>query len=672
MIKKYGMLVVAVSLATARLAFGDVRLPAIISDHMVLLKADRAPVWGWADPGEEVRVVLNGQEQRTTAGGDGKWRVDLNLQASPAGPFEMVVQGKNSFRIRDVMVGEVWLVSGQSNAGHAVGAINVFADEVAQADDPLLREFVVINSPSLYVEKDAGPGFWRRVQPGSTAGFSATGYFFGKSLRRETGGAVALINNAWGGVRLDRYLSAEAIASLPALAANSKREQEQTASSFEALRAWLKETGREDRRPENLDVSSRGPFTPENGWAKAEMVDGKFLVAPGGEPENGVFWMAAEVDRSVFAEWPSPKRLLLHNNGLFEKIYWNGELIGETTWHNYYGARMRWHYYIRPEDVREGVNYLAIRFDAPLDPAGFGSWPVLDGVRFSWHVKKEFGLPPLAGIKPPPALNTMNVGIGSLFNGMLRPIIPYAIRGVLWYQGEANAKSAFGYRTELPVLINDWRRHWKQERLPFYYCQLPVYREKTHDPGESSQWAELREAQSMTLSVPDTGMAVLIDTGEAQDIHPLAKDVAGERLAKIALAKVYGREIPYSGPIFDAMTADGNKVRLTFRHAEGGLVAKKLPREYDVHRTRGQTAPLVRNRPDSELEGFAICGADRKWVWADARVDGDTVLAWSDAVSAPVAVRYAWADNPTCNLYNRAGLPAAPFRTDNFRISTQR
>jgi sialate O-acetylesterase len=366
------------------------------------------------------------------------------------------------------------------------------------------------------------------------------------------------------------------------------------------------------------------------------------------------------------SEWTSPKRLLVCNGGLFEKVYWNGRLIGEVSYHNRSGTGTRWHYYIPPELVQDGVNYLAIRFYAPTDLPGFGWYPGLDGKALNWRIKKEYGLPPVPADNPAPKLAVRYVATGSLFNGMLRPIIPYAIRGAVWYQGEANAKAAFDYREELPLLINDWRKHWGQERLPFYFVQLPQYRDKSKNPGDKSTWAELREAQMLALLLPDTGMAVTIDTGESKDIHPQAKDVAGERLARIALAKVYGQSIPYMGPLYEAISVEGNKVRLSFKYLEGGLVAKEVPAVYDVNRTRGKTAPLVRNSPQSELEGFAICGEDKKWVWADAKIDGDTVLVWSDKVPAPVAVRYAWADNPTCNLYNQAGLPASPFRTDDF------
>jgi len=650
-------------------ARGDVRLPSIISDHMVLLKAEQVPVWGRADAGESVSVSLNGQTVTATAGSDGKWRVDLNLADSPPGPFEMVVQGKNTIKIADVVVGEVWLVSGQSNAGFQMDNILDSEKEVATAQDPMFREYKVIETPSLFSEQDDCPGFWRVVTPGSTRSFSALGYFLAKSLRQELSGPVAFINNSWGGVSLWTYLSAKAIASSPELAEQSEKQKETARASVATVQQWLKETGREDRETEDIASYTEGPFTAEKGWEKAKWVDRSNLLVDGREPEHGVFWIGTEVTTSP-DEWPSPKRLLVCNNGLFEKIYWNGHLIGETSYENRLGKDTRWHYQIPRELVKEGANYLAIRFYAPIDFPGFGWWPGLEGRRLDWRIKKEFGLPSLPDGQPAPKLAPQGLGGGSLFNGMLKPIMPYAIRGAVWYQGESNVKGAFAYREHLPLLIKDWREHWGQGDFPFYICQLASFKAKTNRPVEST-WAELREAQKMALSLPQTGLAVLIDAGEAEDIHPLAKDVAGERAARIALAKVYGRNIPYSGPLYDSMTVEGDKIRLCFNYTEDGLVAKELPSAYDVRRTAKKTARLVRNSPDSELEGFAICGADLQWVWADAKIDGDTVLVWSDKVSEPVAVRYGWADNPTCNLYNKADLPASPFRTDDFRISTQ-
>jgi sialate O-acetylesterase len=331
------------------------------------------------------------------------------------------------------------------------------------------------------------------------------------------------------------------------------------------------------------------------------------------------------------------------------------------------------HYLIPPALLKEGVNQLAVRLFAPAEPPGFSWFPSLGTTKIlgGWMAMAEYALPPLdpAAKKAVPPLTGQHVLPGRLFNGMVHPILPYAIRGVLWYQGESNTGNASLYRTSFPLLIKDWRQHWQQGDFPFYFCQLANYRAKTNQPGESV-WAELREAQAKTRSVPNTGMAVLIDTGESEDIHPQSKQIAGERLAKIALAKTYGREVVPSGPSYASMKIEGSAIRLIFDHLGGGLVAKEVPATYDVMRKAGKTAPLVRNSPHSQLEGFAICGADKRWVWAEAKIDGDTVLVSSKQVPSPIAVRYGWADNPTCNLYNAAGLPASPFRTDNHALNT--
>ena len=256
-----------------------------------------------------------------------------------------------------------------------------------------------------------------------------------------------------------------------------------------------------------------------------------------------------------------------------------------------------------------------------------------------------------------------------LYNAMIHPLVPYSIAGVLWYQGESNVPRAYEYRIAFQTLIKGWREKWKRDDLPFYFCQICNNYAKLPTPGESA-WAELRESQSAALALPETGQAITIDQGEAGDLHFRDKKTIGHRLYLIAAAKHYGEPVSCSGPVYDSMAIEGGKARLKFRDADGGLVAGKLGATYNVKTLLGETAPLIRNSPNSELEGFAICGEDHKWVWADARIDGDSVLVWSDKVARPVAVRYAWADNPTCNLYNRAGLPASPFRTDNFPATT--
>lgn len=294
-----------------------------------------------------------------------------------------------------------------------------------------------------------------------------------------------------------------------------------------------------------------------------------------------------------------------------------------------------------------------------------------------WLAKVETALPPLESValsalpSRPAAVpyDPQNVA-GYLFNGMISPVIPYGLRGVIWYQGEGNWNRGYQYRTEFPALIKDWRAKWGRGDFPFYYCQVANLSAHPAKPGNSEQ-AELREAQSMALALPNTGQAILIDIGEENNIHPANKVEVGDRLARIALARDYGKNVVYSGPVYAGMSVEGGKIRVKFTHTDGGLVAKPMPAVYQPLSTDPKTVPVVRNSPGSELEGFAVCGEDRKWQWADAKIDGDTVVAGSAQVPKPVAVRYAWASNPVCNLYNGAGLPTSPFRTDDFPLSSR-
>lgn len=257
-----------------------------------------------------------------------------------------------------------------------------------------------------------------------------------------------------------------------------------------------------------------------------------------------------------------------------------------------------------------------------------------------------------------------------LYNGMIAPLIPMALRGAIWYQGENNAGRAYAYRTAFPTLINDWRKRWSEGDFPFYWCQLANYQARGAQP-EESRWAELREAQTLTLALPNTGQAVLIDLGETGDIHPRNKKDAGLRLAAIALAQSYGQQVPFSGPVYDSMKVEGNAVRIHFKNAEG-LAARPLPDSYPERTGSPKMIPVTRQSPGGELDGFALAGADKKWHWADAaKIEGENVVLSSAAVPQPVAVRYDWANNPQGNLYNAAGFPAVPFRTDDFPLVTK-
>jgi lysophospholipase L1-like esterase len=646
--------------ATAGLR-AEVKLPSIISDHMALLRAEQTPIWGKADPGERVAVSLNGATVETIAGEDGQWRVSLNLADSPEGPFEMTVSGKNTLTIRDVVVGEVWLASGQSNMEQMMLSQN--PEEAATAVNPMLRQFIAIKQMSLEAGEDVG-GFWLRVEPGQTDTMSAVGYFFSKSIHEKTMRPVGLIKAAWGGRNIESFISPEAHDSVEDFKASRKKALENLSGKTTAFTKWLQATGRSDRPTVDIDSFLNGDASLANGWVE---VKDSGLVSDPALPSYGAVWFRKDIELTA-SQIRVPQYLFVgFKSADFFSVYLNGKLVERADMEDFTtSSGLNSRIYLMPKDMREGVNQLALRVFAPCRPTHLAWAPFLNGKSYGggWLGKAEFALPnvprePGRPVFPPPMFT---VG-GTIYNGMIQPLAPYALRGVIWYQGESNTRDPANYRKLMPLLIRDWRSHWGNDRLPFYFCQLANWKEKTDQPGESS-WAELREAQSMTLSVPDTGMAVLIDTGESKDIHPQSKDIAGERLARIALARTYGKAIPFSGPIYNSMKVEGSRIRISLQHLEGGLLAGEIPPEYPVMRRRGETAPLERNSPNSELEGFAICGADRDWVWAEAKIDGDTVLVWSDKVIAPVAVRYAWAENPTCNLYNQADLPASPFRTD--------
>ncbi len=649
----------------------DLKLPSIFSDHMVLQCDKALSVWGWADAGEKIVVEFASQTKSTTADADGKWTVKLDALDASADPREMIVKSptrNRSVKIADVIVGEVWAGGGQSNMEFDMKAITSASAEIDASANPTLRQFHVLKNPSARTPVDDVQGYWTVARPGTTEDFIAAGYYFAKSIQHELKTPVGLIKVCWGGSKVEPWISPASLASALELASGAKNMDAMSERNKSAFREWLKRTQREDRTSGDVTPFISGPVSKDDGWVA---VKDSGPVSDPSLPKLGAFWFRKEVSLTT-RQTGAVQVLQFGPSAQFDQVYWNGTLIGERTVDSFTGLISVRHYLIPPTLLKVGVNQLAVRLFAPAEAPGFSWFPSVGSTKMlgGWMAKAEYALPPLddAGKKAVPPLTGQHVLPGRLFNGMVHPILPYAIRGVLWYQGESNTGNASLYRTSFPLLIKDWRQQWQQGDFPFYFCQLANYREKTDQPGESV-WAELREAQAKTLSVPDTGMAVLIDTGESEDIHPQSKQIAGERLAQIALAKTYGREVVHSGPAYASMKTEGSAIRLSFDHLGGGLIAKEVPATYDVMRKAGKTVPLVRNRPHSQLEGFAICGADKKWVWADAKIDGDTVLVSSTQVPTPIAVRYAWADNPTCNLYNASDLPASPFRTDDFTIA---
>lgn len=638
------------------------KLASLFSDHAVFQREIEIPVWGWAEPGNLVTVELAGQCASATAGSGGKWLA--KLPPLPAGgPHTLVArtQGAEPVTVSDILIGEVWLCSGQSNMEFQLPGVTDGNAEVAAANHPQIRLFHVPLASEVKPADDvAAP--WEVCTPKSAASFSAVGYYHGLELHRRLGVPVGLIDSTRGGTKAEAWTSREGLAAEPSLeelAAESDRlftSDPAAVAEFRRVFNEWEETYIKRPVPPNIGF--------EQGWAgEAETGEWQPIVTPGhwqraGLQFSGVVWYRREVE--VPEAWAG--RDLTLGIGACDKsdwTYFNGAFLGSLTIQESSSAWNAPRVYTVPGRlVKPGRNVIAVRvmshiYDAGMTgPAGAmflkpGGAPGAEAIPLAgpWkcRVEHNFGVVP-----PPPPMPPGPDTPGApcaLYNGMIAPLAPYALRGVIWYQGESNTDRPILYRTLFPAMIRDWRRAWGQARLPFHFVQLANYMIEPPEPGES-QWAELREAQTMTLALPDTGMAVIIDIGEGCDIHPKNKRDVGLRLACSALSKVYGlTDVVASGPLFKSFQIEGSQIRVAFDSDSigGGLEAR-----------------------GGALKAFAIAGADRKWVWADARIDGDTVVVSSPQVAAPVAVRYGWADNPPCNLYNKAGIPASPFRTDDW------
>ncbi|MGQ9462344.1 MAG: sialate O-acetylesterase [Candidatus Fervidibacter sp.] len=638
---------------------GSLRLPAIFGDHMVLQSKMPVPIWGWAAPREEVAVIVKGKLYRVTkAAPDGCWMVKLPPQP-PGGPYELIVRTRNeTTRFVDVLFGEVWICSGQSNMEWPVQWAQNAQQEIATANFPQIRFFIVEKAIALEPKSDC-KGRWVVCSPETIGVFSAVGYFFGREIHKQLKVPVGLIGTYWGGTPAESWTELEELESdpdlrtildrLPRTEEELKRLQDKYEREMEEWRkkALLADTGNKGER-----LGWASPDFKDSDWAIMNLPRNWESVS---EEMNidGAVWFRKVV--TIPEDWTG-KDLLL-SLGLiddYDVVYFNGEKIGSTGQDTPNSWTVQRRYIVPGRLVKAGPNLIAVRVFDVWGYGGFRGTPeqmmlgLVDGNKASislsgeWKFKVEFARPAReVPQQPQPPVN--NWTPTALFNAMVAPLIPYAIRGVIWYQGESNVGRAYQYRKLFPTLIKSWRRNWGQGDFPFLFVQLANYLKRKLDPTESA-WAELREAQLLTLkTVPKTGMAVAIDIGEANDIHPRNKQDVGKRLASAALAVAYGRKVVYSGPIYRSMRIEGNKIRLFFDHVGSGLVAK-----------------------GGELRGFAIAGKDGKFVWANAKIEGDTVLVWSEQVPEPVAVRYGWADNPDCNLYNKEGLPASPFRTDDF------
>jgi sialate O-acetylesterase len=656
-------------------------LPSLFSDHLVLQRAERVPIWGRAEAGDNISVTVAGETRQTTAHRDGTWLLEFDLRKTDAGPFEVTVTGETSGHaiIRDVVIGEVWLASGQSNMEWTLDKSLGAPEEIAGAGQYRIREFHVDLSSATTPQDDV-PGRWHVAGPDTAAAFSAVGFFFAKKLERELKCPVGIIHSSWGGSRLETWLAPDTLNAEETQRA--VREHQQVAditaarqAYVEQYRAWEKQYGRQDpgtTHPEQF----ASPDISEEGW-KAVTIPGK--LAEQGLPDAGVTWLRRQVTITpAFAH--AGMHIHIDTFREFERLYIDGHLVRETTCESpqqtLNGSR-NFHMAVK---LRAGETTWAIRLFSPAGGAEItgGSFKIEGeiGVDGEWLARNEHELAPLgdeakaALPQPPPGAPGAQGIPGALFNAMIAPLVPCALAGVIWYQGESNTSETetLLYADGLRRMIEDWRRRFHRPALPFFYCQLPNLGEKTAE-FPRSRWAEFREVQASSLLLPATGMAVLMGVGDSADIHPRNKRDVGERLGALALAHTYGRPVAADAPEFDRMKIEGKRVRLFFRHADGGLAAPALPTEHVLRYMPDfapRTAPLVPPRSDTAVHGIAICGEDRRWHWAQAELDGEAVIAWSDEVERPVAVRYAWSDNPTCNLINHAGLPVMPFRTDDF------
>lgn len=622
---------------------GDVTPAPLFRDHAVLQQAMPVPVWGLATPGEAVTVSVAGQTATATADANGRWLA--KLPPLPAGgPFELVIAGRNQITLHDILVGEVWLCSGQSNMemrlgpGKGVKPVVGWQSAVASADLPMIRHFGVARALARD-PADTVQGEWIVSSPATAPDFTAVGFFFARALHAARGVPVGLIHSSWGGTPAEAWMSGAALDQIPEFAA-ARAELAQLPKDPAAaqlvyekrLDAWYAQNDAGEKASPTwsapgLSLAGWDSMNLPANWEKGGLGD-----------FDGLVWFRREFD--LPAAWEG-HAIDLHLGAIDdnETTYVNGQRVGATA-----GWDTPRIYRMPPGLLHHGSNLIAVRV---LDTGGGGGlWG--NGVPMQLTCADDAALPPinlegpwryraageLSTLTPPPVNPIQSSNVPAvLYNGMIHPLLPYALRGVLWYQGESNAARAHQYRSLFPALIRDWRHLWGQGFLPFLFVQIAPH---------SDMPPEIREAQFLTLrQVPNTAMAVTLDVGDEQDIHPNQKQPVGERLALAARALAYGEQLEYSGPLFERAEFTGTTAVLHFSHLGGGLVA-----------------------PGGELIGFTLAGADRVFHPAKAVIKGDTVEVSAEAVAHPVAARYAWANFPLGNLYNRSGLPASPFRTD--------
>ncbi len=609
---------------------------------MVLQRDSPLSIWGWADAGEKVTVRFKGKKYTSTADAGGKWKVTIP-PITAGGPFSMEIIGANKITLDDVLIGDVWLCAGQSNMVHNMELHKQrYGKDIASANYPQLRQFLVPGQSALTgPAEDLAGGEWKKAMPENVGQFSVVAYFFGKSLYDKYQVPIGLINASVGGTPIEAWTSEEGLKAFPEILTTVAQNKDT---------AWLSRINKEaatrrqaiaSKRPQDQGIA--GPikwydpaYQPKN-WHTMNIPG--FWEDQGLYELNGIVWYRRDINIPLSMTGMTAQ-LAMGRIVDADEVYINGQKVGNKTYQ--YPQR---YYDLAPGVLRPGKNTFVVRVtnyngkggfvsDKPYYLAAAGDTLDLKG---TWQYRVGAAFPPEPG-------NTAGINLmyqpTALFNGMVAPYTQFPIKGAIWYQGESNAGRPLQYEQLLPALIEDWRTQWSQPDLPFLYAQLPNFMDINYLPSESN-WAQLRESQRKALQVANTAMAVTIDLGEWNDIHPDIKKPIGDRLALAAQKLAYGeKNVVYSGPAYTSATVSGGKVTLHFNHTGSGLVS-------------GDGEPL---------RWFALAGENKVFQWAEAVIEGKDVVLSSQGISNPLYVRYAWADNPLgANLFNKEGLPASPF-----------
>lgn len=605
---------------------------------MILQRDVPVKIWGWASKDEKIKILFNNKTYKTITDANGRWKVIL-AATKAGGPYTMQFSGKNKIALKDILFGDVWICAGQSNMVHQMELHGVrYADEITNANYPEIRQFWVPNITNMQAPQDDLPGgSWKWANPTDVKDFSAVAYFFAEKLYEKYHIPIGIINESWGGVPIETWMSEESLKEFPNIL-NTVQKNKDT--------AYINSFSRKNFSNNAVHIPEDKGMTEK--WFSTSYAPKEWhrIAVPGywedqGAKVNGVVWYRKEINIPA-SMLNTPAKVFLGRIVDADVLYINGQQVGNTTY--MYPQRR----YVIPGGVlKEGKNILVVRVTNNSGKGGFvpdKPYELIAGkdtidLTGCWEYKVGLVNNPRRGFGGPGGSIAAQNQPTALYNAMLAPVVGYGIKGFVWYQGESNTGKPDEYAKLQPAMIADWRSKWNNNELPFLFVQLPGFGDYNYLPSES-QWATFREAQAKTLSIKNTAMAVAIDAGEWNDIHPDRKKDVGDRLALAAEKIAYSEDVVYAGPTFQSATIDGNKIIISFTNVGSGLTTND----------------------GEEPQEFAIAGADKKYVWAKAKIDGDKIIVSSDEITEPKYVRYAWADTPVNpNLINKEGLPAAPF-----------